>query len=129
MHGTFAGGDGLGLLTELARFAPGLSKSLSRLGKRAVDFVAGETGNYTSEYAAAMQAGLSEGAGRTIPVRLFNWSSQNNHVGRADGAVRLLDELARLATEIPPAAFNTAVLRSRSRRYPTAPTSNQSVTP
>jgi hypothetical protein len=26
-------------------------------------------------------------------VRLFHWSSQNHHVGRADAAVRLLDEL------------------------------------
>ncbi len=31
-----------------------------------------------------------------IPVRLFNWSSENHHIGRADGAIRLLDELASL---------------------------------
>jgi len=29
-------------------------------------------------------------------VRLFQWSSENHHLGRADGAVRLLDELASL---------------------------------
>jgi hypothetical protein len=29
----------------------------------------------------------------TMPVRLFQWSSQNHHVGRADAALRLLDEL------------------------------------
>lgn len=97
VHGTFAGNDALGLLTELARFAPGVSKSLSRFGKRTVDWVAGETGNYTPEYVVAMQENFSAGAGRTIPVRLFNWSSQNNHIGRADGAIRLIDELARFA--------------------------------
>lgn len=97
VHGTFAGSDTLGLLTELARFAPELSKSLGSLGKQAVNAIAGESGNYTPEYVATMQAGLSTGADHTIPVRFFNWSSQNNHIGRADGAVRLVDELARLA--------------------------------
>ena len=55
-----------------------------------------------------MQAGLSGGAGRTIPVRLFNWSSQNNHLGRADGAVHLLDELARLAADMPSEELSAA---------------------
>jgi len=108
VHGTFAGNDALGLLTELARFAPGLSEVLSRVGKRTVDLIADEAGNYTPEYVAAFQAGLSAGAGRTIPVRLFNWSSQNNHIGRADGAVRLIDELARLAADMPAAELHAA---------------------
>ena len=30
-------------------------------------------------------------------MRRFNWSSQNKHIGRADGAVRLIDELSRVA--------------------------------
>ena len=101
VHGTFAGNDALGLMTELARFAPELSKSLSHLGKQTVNSIAGESGNYTPEYVADFERGLSAGAGRTIPVRLFNWSSQNNHIGRADGAVRLVDELARLAANLP----------------------------
>ncbi|GAJ02451.1 unnamed protein product, partial [marine sediment metagenome] len=107
-HGTFAGNDALGLLTELARFAPGVSKSLSRLGKQTVDWVAGETGNYTPAYVSTMQKGLSAGAERTIPVRLFNWSSQNNHIGRADGAVRLLDEVARFAESLELDEFSPA---------------------
>jgi len=105
VHGTFSGNDALGLLTELRRFLPGLSKSLRRLGKRTVDLVAGETGNYTPQYVETLQAGLSAGAARTIPVRLFNWSSQNNHIGRADGAVRLIDQLARLATGLADEAW------------------------
>jgi len=100
VHGTFAGNDALGLLTELARFSPGLSRSLSHLGKQTVNLVAGETGNYTPAFVSTMQAGLSRGAGRDIPVRLFNWSSQNNHIGRADGAIRLIDELARFAESV-----------------------------
>ncbi len=43
---------------------------------------------------------MAAGAERTIPVRQFHWSSQNNHIARADGAVRLIAELARLAIEL-----------------------------
>lgn len=109
MHGTFAGNDVLGLLTELARFAPGLSEVLGQMGKRTVDVILGETGNYTPEYVAAFEKALSAGAGRSIPVRLFNWSSQNNHIGRADGAIRLIDELARLAEVLPEEELNADV--------------------
>jgi hypothetical protein len=34
-------------------------------------------------------------------VRRFLWSSENHHLGRADGAVRLLDELAQASRERP----------------------------
>jgi len=108
VHGTFSGNDLLGLTTELARFSPSLSQALARLGKQTVDWIVGETGNYTPQFAAAMQEGLNAGVGRTIPVRLFNWSSQNNHLGRADGAVRLVDELARLAVDLPDKTFSDA---------------------
>lgn len=100
IHGTFVGNDVLGLLTELSRFAPGISRALSRCGKRVVDLFTGEAGNYTGEFTTSMEAGLGAGAQRAIPVRLFHWSSQNNHIARADGAIRLIAELARLANEL-----------------------------
>ena len=59
-----------------------------------MDAVIGETGNYTPGYAQTFQDGLTHAAGREIPVELFHWSSQNNHIGRADGAVRLIARLA-----------------------------------
>lgn len=95
IHGTFCGNDWLGLLTELARVAPALSRRLQRVSKASFDLALRETGNYTRGFAARLQRALSAGAGRAIPVRRFNWSSQNTHVARADGAVRLLDELQR----------------------------------
>ncbi len=98
VHGTFVGNDLLGLSTELSRFAPGLSKKLSHCGKRVVDTFTGEAGNYTRGFTTALETGLASGAGQTIPVRLFHWSSQNNHIARADGAIRLINELANHAT-------------------------------
>jgi hypothetical protein len=101
LHGTFAGNDALGLYTELERIAPTFAQALRRLTKRAFNAILGETGNYTPQFAARMEQALSVGAGRTIPVRLFNWSSMNHHIGRADAAVRLIDELAAIVN--PPA--------------------------
>ena len=112
-HGTFAGNDALGFVTELARYAPGLSDALRRAGKGVVDAVAGELGNFTPEYAERLQRGLSAGAERTIPVRPFNWSSQNNHIGRADGAIELLVELATFAEGLPAAAWADPALPPR----------------
>lgn len=103
VHGTYTGNDVLGLLTELRRFSPWLSERIRRMTKGFIDVVAGETGNYTSQYAATFQKGLTVGTGRTTAVRLFHWSSQNNHIARADGAVRLICELARLAEDLPTA--------------------------
>src|SRR5690606_24622234 len=102
IHGTFAGNDTLGLLTELQRYAPGLSERLRRMNKSAFDSVVGETGNYTAEYAATLQEGLNAGAERPIHVERCNWSSVNSHIGRADGAVRLINPLAQLSQQEAP---------------------------
>ncbi len=101
VHGTFTGTDILGLLTELARFAPSLSHKLSLVGKRTIDLLVREIGNYTPQFIAAMQQTLSAGAGRTIPVQQFLWAGQNNHISRADGAVRLIANLADFAKTLP----------------------------
>ena len=108
VHGTFTGNDALGTLTELQRFVPRLAEQLRRWFKRLVNLVVDETGNYTPRFAATLQAGLSQAAGREIPVRLFNWSSQNNHMARADGAVRLIAQLAEVAEQVPAAEFASA---------------------
>jgi len=106
VHGTFAGNDALGLLTELQRIMPSMSERLRRIAKGAFDLVAGETGNFTARYAASFQQGLSIGAEREIPVKRFHWSSQNNHIGRADGAVRLVDTLAQFAENLPESSYS-----------------------
>jgi hypothetical protein len=94
VHGTFAGNDALGLATELGRYLPSASETLRRWGKALFDAMAGDAGNFTESYARLFERGLNAGGGPRIPVRLFNWSSENHHLGRADAAVRLVDELA-----------------------------------
>lgn len=100
VHGTFVGNDAVGMFTELRRFAPSASEALRRMFKGLVNAIIDEMGNYTPRFARTFQNGLSEAAGREVPVRLFNWSSQNNHIGRADGAIRLIGQLAELAASI-----------------------------
>ncbi|MEM9658724.1 MAG: hypothetical protein AAF961_10220, partial [Planctomycetota bacterium] len=62
------------MLTELARFAPDLSRALQRLGRQSVSLVMGEVGNFTRGFCERLSRELSEGAGRTIDVQPFNWS-------------------------------------------------------
>ncbi len=94
IHGTFVGADGFGFLRELARVWPTASDVLRKIQKQAIDRVAGELGNFTPLYARQLQDSLQGEHPTPIPVRLFHWSSENHHIGRADGAVRLLDELS-----------------------------------
>ncbi len=94
-HGTFAGHDAFGLLGEAQRFFPSASDAMRKKLKALVDAVAGDTGNYTEHYAATMQQALARDGEPEISVRRFHWSSENHHLGRADGAVRLVDELTR----------------------------------
>lgn len=103
VHGTFGGSDALGLLTEMARIAPSFSGMLGHYSKWLIDCCVGDAGNYTESCARLLQECFSAGAGREIPVTRFIWSSQNNHISRADAAVRLLVELAERTSETPPA--------------------------
>lgn len=98
-HGTFVGEDALGIINGLSRFFPETGHSLRQLNKSLTDRVLGETGNYTVEYAKLFEKSIQVPGQRQLPVRLFSWSSENHHIGRADGAVRLIAELAALNLE------------------------------
>jgi len=93
VHGTFVGPDALGIITELGRVFPSASNAVRRVIKRIVDRVAGEVGNYTPDFAQCLESSINTPNKPPIAVRLFHWSSENHHIGRADGAVRLIDEL------------------------------------
>jgi hypothetical protein len=99
-HGTFVGPDALGVLAGLARVFPKAGAATRRVIKQIVDKITGEVGNYTGQFAQCFEASIRRPDRPHIAVRRFAWSSENHHLGRADGAVRLIDELA--AREIPP---------------------------
>jgi hypothetical protein len=97
IHGTFAG---TGAWTgQLQRLLPGLGRTLRQQEKRLVDSFVGEMGNYTGDFARRFEAAINEpsqtsnAVQTSIPVRRFLWSSENNHIGRAHAAIRLIDEL------------------------------------
>ena len=87
VHGTFTGDDALGLLRGLGALFPGTAGALRRMSKNVIDTLAKDTANYTAEFAAEFERAAQ------VPVRLFHWSSENHHIGRAHAAVCLIDEL------------------------------------
>ncbi|QDU94863.1 hypothetical protein [Lignipirellula cremea] len=94
IHGTFVGHDAWGVIRRVSLVSPAWSESLRRFAKGAIDRVIRDSGNYTEAYAQALEDSINRPGERHLPVRLFHWSSENHHLGRADGAVRLLHELA-----------------------------------
>jgi hypothetical protein len=95
IHGTFVGPDALGIVGDLERLLPEWGQRLRRAFKAAADRVVGDRGNYTQRYAELLEQALHVPGDDPLPVRRFFWSSENHHLGRADGAIRLLDELRR----------------------------------
>lgn len=96
VHGTFVGDDLLGLSHLLSHWSTAAGEQLRRFEKRVADWIVRDSGNYTADYASLFEFGLNPLPGvRPIPVQLFHWTSENHHLGRADGAVRLIDELSR----------------------------------
>jgi len=99
VHGSFVASDAAGVLSELSRMFPRAARGLRRLVRRIAEDAGGDQGNFTESYARLFESSIHRPGQKRIPVRLFQWSSENHHLGRADGAVRLIDELASLKLE------------------------------
>jgi hypothetical protein len=95
VQGAFAALDAIGMLAEFARRYPESKAGIAQAAKQMLDPSAADAGNFTLRYADALES-LLAGGGEPIPVRLLHWSCENHHLGRADAAVRLIDELASL---------------------------------
>ncbi len=93
VHGTFVGGDAAGWWAGMSRFVPGIANTLREISKKWIDAAVGESGNYTERFRCLIEDSINRDAVPHIDVRMFNWTSENHHLGRADAAVRLLDEL------------------------------------
>jgi hypothetical protein len=116
-HGTSAGTDPLGVASTIARLSPALRQIVESTTKGLVDAVLEERGNFSSRFAELLERSLnadipgstpengstqqprhaseSSIARGPIEVRRFLWSGENHHLGRADAAVRWIDELVR----------------------------------
>lgn len=102
VHGTFMGTDPLGIHAMMnglieRRASPAMQialkplvAKLSQQTKRVTDAVTGEVGNYNESYRARFQ----ELCGGDPLVRRLEWSSTNNHLARAELAVKLVNWLA-----------------------------------
>ncbi|MCH2124826.1 MAG: hypothetical protein MK165_08540 [Pirellulaceae bacterium] len=93
IHGTFVGSDPLGWIRTLSRVWPQARQVLSDLQTRGLDSFAKYAGNYTEEYAEQLSAAINSETHPEIPVKLFQWTGENNHLARAEAAVRLVAEL------------------------------------
>lgn len=80
----------------MGRYFPAAREKLADLARRLVERAVDDCGYYTNEYARDFAEALNADGGPTIEVRLFTWSGENHHLGRADAAVRLIDEWATL---------------------------------
>ena len=81
-------------LDALARTFPPAKGVLRRAHRELADSAAGDGGTFTQAYAREFERSLGAGGGSRIAVRLVEWSDENNHLGRADAAVRLVALLA-----------------------------------
>lgn len=93
--------DVLGTLGRMARAFPAARPALKQVIGRTMSQRDAALGHYTEAFARSFEAALEVPQSPRIPVRLFEWSGENHHLGRADGAVRLIDTLARLESDSP----------------------------
>ena len=95
LHGTFAGGDALGIVREISKVSSRTGHKLKDLGKQVVDQLVGETGNYTQSFARNVSRIVNDEFIDRIEVNTFDWTGENHHFGRLEAAiafVRLLLE-------------------------------------
>ena len=96
VHGSFDGPLTVRALAELAKVYPAAGGALRRVLRHLIEGPCGETAQFSERYASAFDSAINPPGQQPIPVHLFQWSGENHHLGRADAAVRLIDELAAL---------------------------------
>jgi len=81
-------------LGALARTFPPARTALWQAHRELTGSSVGDSGTFTHAYARELERSLASAGGSRIAVRLVEWSDENNHLGRADAAVRLVALLA-----------------------------------
>lgn len=93
-----AGRELCAVLSQVVRAFPDTAEVVGRLRQTAAT-LDHDGGDYSNAFVQCLASAINPAGQRPIPVRRFCWSGENHHLGRADGAVRLIDELASLSTE------------------------------
>ena len=101
VHGTFVGADAWGVLRHVGRILPKAADAAQTIHRRLMDSATRDRGNYNARYAEVFEAALHTPHERLIAVRRFDWTSENHHLGRAEAAVRLIDDLAHCEAVTP----------------------------
>jgi hypothetical protein len=93
VHGTFAGDDPLGIVNVLTALgAPALmTEKLKHYAKKITDKTLDDLGNFTREYVTTFVKGTGYAES---DCETFNWSSENNHIGRLAKVPDLVQRLA-----------------------------------
>lgn len=94
VHGSCVGPDVSGMLAGLVRSFPAARSAVVRLIRRIR--LGAAFAHFSEGYARLFEAAINPPDVEPISVRLFEWSNENHHLGRADGAVRLVDCLGTL---------------------------------
>jgi hypothetical protein len=95
IHGTFSGDDTLGLAAGIETWSKALGGVYRLVRKNLFDLIVRERGNYTRSYTRLLAKALASGPTAPIAVERFIWSGENNHIGRAHAAVKLIDHLSK----------------------------------
>jgi len=93
VHGSLDGPPSLGVLAALGRCFPAAALALRRVRQGLAARPCGDGTQFNESYAWAFQTAINPPGRTDIPVNCFPWSGENHHLGRADGVVRLIDEL------------------------------------
>ncbi len=92
VHGTFVGEDPFGILAIFKSL--GVSERLTELcekqGKKLTDSTMDDLGNFVEDYSVSFAKAINN----NINCRRFNWSSENNHIGRLLSVISLAKDLA-----------------------------------
>lgn len=98
LHGTFVGSDVLGILRGVSRFLPGIAGQINSLTKSIFDSQLGSLANYDLVYERLLKIFVNEKTveDRSIKVRRISWSGENNHLGRLDAVISLLDDALKI---------------------------------
>jgi len=67
--------------------------------KKLIDEQASDAGNFSATYVEQFRTAINRNASRPIVCTRYLWSSEHHHLGRAQAAVRLINQLRALCVE------------------------------